>query len=178
MVKNKILLSGFGLVGWGILKWISDNFLFDWFTSFLETKFHIKEAAMIASFSGFVGPVLAALIIIWFANWMIERKNPSLPLIDNLKDKTMQTTGIKITNSSNVTYEGQISGLDNGIIVDNSTDVKTNAEINRKQNIILPESDFVKALKIWGENLEILLHGRPLTSEERQHKKNLEKRDR
>jgi hypothetical protein len=42
----------------GVLNWAFDHFLWDWFTNFLEVKWHLKEATLIASISSYVVPVL------------------------------------------------------------------------------------------------------------------------
>jgi hypothetical protein len=47
-----------------LLKWILDNALYDWFVHYLEDRWGIKEAALIASISSYVVPLLLAGAIV------------------------------------------------------------------------------------------------------------------
>jgi hypothetical protein len=46
-----------GLVLIGVLKWAFDSFLWDWFVQFIEVRWHLKEATLIASVSSYVFPI-------------------------------------------------------------------------------------------------------------------------
>jgi len=70
-----------GLVGLflsGVLKWAFDHFLWDWLTDFLEVKWHLKEATLIASVSSYVFPVLIVAgciaLLYWLARHDISRQ--------------------------------------------------------------------------------------------------------
>lgn len=66
-------ISGvFAAVLWGAFKWAFDNFLWDWFTRYLETTWHIDEAAVIANVSSFVGPTLIVGASYWGMWWALR----------------------------------------------------------------------------------------------------------
>jgi hypothetical protein len=55
---RKALIAVLGLVFVGFLKWAFDHFLWDWFVQFIEVRWHLKEAALIASVSSYAFPIL------------------------------------------------------------------------------------------------------------------------
>jgi hypothetical protein len=61
----KALLSVAWAALYGILYWVLDHFLYDWFVQYLATTFDIKVANVIASVSNYVIPALLSGAIIW-----------------------------------------------------------------------------------------------------------------
>ena len=64
---GKILLAIAGVLLYGTFKWLADHLLFDWFSRYLATRWHIEEADVIAHISSFVIPGLLAALALWLA---------------------------------------------------------------------------------------------------------------
>ena len=55
--------------------WILDHTLFDWFVSYLESAWRVKEADLIASISSVIIPCIVSAVIIYLMYWFVHREH-------------------------------------------------------------------------------------------------------
>jgi hypothetical protein len=59
---------------YGVFTWAFDSFLWDWFTQYLQTAWHIKEADVIVTVSSFIGPALVVGASYWVL-WKLSKSS-------------------------------------------------------------------------------------------------------
>ena len=88
---RKLIVGFFWIVLYGVFKWALDHFLWDWFTQYLETTWHIKETDVITTVSSFVVPALIVGISYWGLWWILKapvqtakvlNAQPDMPIAD------------------------------------------------------------------------------------------------
>jgi hypothetical protein len=75
---RRSLVALLGLLFVGVLKWAFDHFIWDWFITYIEAKWNLREATLIVSVSSYAIPLLITIFclmaIYWLMRWDLEKK--------------------------------------------------------------------------------------------------------